>query len=549
MKKKLILIEIISLISTLFILFIISAIYIFNNNYTNAKKSLISYSNIICEVFNGNNFDETKKIIDKEKNIRLTIIDVFGNVIIDTKLESLENHLDREELEKVGEFISRYSKSLNKNMLYYVQIDDGYYIRLAIPINSLNTFTKNYIFFGLISIIIILAISIVITSILYKRTLKPINREINKLECILGNKQTENQDFEMLSSKINELNNVLNDKLILIASEQEKNNFLLDNMNQGLIILNDLGQIEIINSYALKLFNTNLKLVYKKSYLYVFRDIDVQELIKQTIINKTENQITFEMKNKKLLLYLSYNNENNQIILLIVDITLQENVNNMKREFFANASHELKSPLTSIIGYQQLINQGILTTKEEILDASSRTIKEALRMNKLIIEMLDLSRLENNVKSKMENVEVEKIINDLIEEFEQQIKNKKINVDIECEKTVLIANYSDIYKLIKNIIENAIIYNKDNGSIKIKLSNNVLTISDAGIGISNDDINHIFERFYRVDKARSKENSGTGLGLSIVKHICILYDYKINIDSNLGVGTKISIEFLPSLEC
>lgn len=547
MKKKIILIEIISLISTLFILFIISAIYIFNNNYTNAKKSLISYSNIVCEVFNGNNFAETKKIIDNENNIRLTIIDANGNVIIDTKLESLENHLDREELDKVGEFISRYSTSLNKNMLYYVQIDDGYYIRLAIPINSLNTFTKNYVFFGLIFIIIILAISIGITSILYKRTLKPINREINKLEYILGNKQTENQDFEMLSSKINELNNLLNDKLILIASEKEKNNFLLDNMNQGLIILNELGEIEIINNYALKLFNVALKLVYKKSYLYIFRDINVQELIKQTIINKTENQIIFEMKNKKLLLYLSYNNENNQIILLIVDITLQENVNNMKREFFANASHELKSPLTSIIGYQQLINQGILTTKEEILDASSRTIKEALRMNKLIIEMLDLSRLENNVKSKIENINVEKIINDCIEEFDQQIKNKKINVDIGCEKVVLIANYSDIYKLIKNIIENAIIYNKDNGSIKIKLSNNELTISDTGIGISNNDINHIFERFYRVDKARSKENSGTGLGLSIVKHICILYDYKINIDSDLGVGTKISIEFKKSV--
>lgn len=543
MKKKIILIEIISLIATLFILFVISAIYIFNNNYTSAKKSLISYSNIICEVFNGNNFSETKKIIDNENTIRLTIIDADGNVIIDTKLESLENHLDREELDKVGEFISRYSTSLNKNMLYYVQIDDGYYIRLSIPINSLNAFTKNYVFFGLISIIIILAISIGITTILYKKTLKPINKEINKLEYILGNKQTENQDFEMLSSKINELNNLLNDKLILIASEKEKNNFLLDNMNQGLIILNEFGKIEIINNYALKLFNVDLKLVYKKSYLYIFRDINVQELIKQTIINKTENQIIFEINNKKLLLYLSYNNENNQIILLIVDITLQENVNNMKREFFANASHELKSPLTSIIGYQQLINQGILTTKEEILDASSRTIKEALRMNKLIIEMLDLSRLENNIKSKIESVDVEKIINDLIEEFNQQIKNKKINIDIECENTILMANYSDIYKLIKNIIENAIIYNKDNGSIKIKLSNNKLTISDTGIGISNNDINHIFERFYRVDKARSKENSGTGLGLSIVKHICILYDYKINIDSDLGVGTKISIEF------
>ena len=218
-------------------------------------------------------------------------------------------------------------------------------------------------------------------------------------------------------------------------------------------------------------------------------------------------------------------------------------MNSLKREFFANASHELKSPLTSIIGYQQLIQQGILTTNEEIQDATLRTIKEAQRMNKLIIEMLDLSRLENNVQTILEDVNVSKIINDCIQELQQSIEKKKIQLITKLDDVTLVASQSDLYKLIKNILDNSIVYNNENGKIEINLSKNELIISDTGIGISKEDLDHIFERFYRVDKARSKESSGTGLGLSIVKHICLLYGYKIDVDSKLGKGTKITILF------
>ena len=228
----------------------------------------------------------------------------------------------------------------------------------------------------------------------------------------------------------------------------------------------------------------------------------------------------------------------------MVDITLQENMNSLKREFFANASHELKSPLTSIIGYQQLIQQGILTTKEEIQDATLRTIKEAQRMNKLIIEMLDLSRLENNVLTTIEDVNVSKIINDCLLEFKIAIDNKNIQVEKNLEDVILSASQSDLYKLIKNILDNSIAYNNDFGKIIITLNKDKLIISDTGIGISKKDLEHIFERFYRVDKARSKQNSGTGLGLSIVKHVCLSYGYKINVESVLGKGTTITILFL-----
>ena len=237
------------------------------------------------------------------------------------------------------------------------------------------------------------------------------------------------------------------------------------------------------------------------------------------------------------------NTWSNAVAILMVDITLQESMNSLKREFFANASHELKSPLTSIIGYQQLIQQGILTTNEEIQDATLRTIKEAQRMNKLIIEMLDLSRLENNVQTLIEKVSVNKIINDCLGELRPLIEKKNIDVITNLDDVLLLASQSDLYKLIKNIVDNAIIYNNENGKLTINLSKNKLIISDTGVGISKDDLEHVFERFYRVDKARSRKSSGTGLGLSIVKHICILYGYKISVESQVGKGTTFVIKF------
>ena len=550
MKRKILWIEIVSTILALLILFVVSSIYVNNQNHKTAEDELNSYSNIACEVFDGDNFDELKTIITSaSKEIRVTVIDTTGEVIIDSSLIEADNHLNREELQKLGECVTRYSDSLELNMMYLTKMDDGYYIRLALPVEALNTFINNYIVFGLITLLVVLSVSIVITSFLYNKTLKPIKYEINKLENVLGNELTNDTDFELLSSKINELTLLLNEKVTSLSNEKEKSKYILDNMNQGLVLLNDEGKIELINKYSLSLFNFEQDYILDKNYIYLFRDMLIQEKIENCIKNNQEEQLIFDLDGRKFLLYINMlktswsNATNSHVALLMVDVTLQENMNSLKREFFANASHELKSPLTSIIGYQQLIQQGILTTKEEIQDATLRTIKEAQRMNKLIIEMLDLSRLENNVQTILEDVNVSKVINDCLLELKPSIENKNIEVITNLNELNLVTSQSDLYKLIKNLVDNAIVYNDKNGKLLIELKKNKLTISDTGVGISKEDLEHIFDRFYRVDKARSKESSGTGLGLSIVKHICLLYGYKINVVSKIGKGTTFTILF------
>ena len=550
MKRKILWIEIVSTILALLILFVVSSIYVNNQNHKTAEDELNSYSNIACEVFDGDNFDELKTIITSaSKEIRVTVIDTTGEVIIDSSLIEADNHLNREELQKLGECVTRYSDSLELNMMYLAKMDDGYYIRLALPVEPLNTFINNYIVFGLITLLVVLSVSIVITSFLYNKTLKPIKYEINKLENVLGNELTNDTDFELLSSKINELTLLLNEKVTSLSNEKEKSKYILDNMNQGLVLLNDEGKIELINKYSLSLFNFEQDYILDKNYIYLFRDMLIQEKIENCIKNNQEEQLIFDLDGRKFLLYINMlktswsNATNSHVALLMVDVTLQENMNSLKREFFANASHELKSPLTSIIGYQQLIQQGILTTNEEIQDATLRTIKEAQRMNKLIIEMLDLSRLENNVQTILEDVNVSKVINDCLLELKPSIENKNIEVITNLNELNLVTSQSDLYKLIKNLVDNAIVYNDKNGKLLIELKKNKLTISDTGVGISKEDLEHIFDRFYRVDKARSKESSGTGLGLSIVKHICLLYGYKINVVSKIGKGTTFTILF------
>jgi two-component system phosphate regulon sensor histidine kinase PhoR len=228
---------------------------------------------------------------------------------------------------------------------------------------------------------------------------------------------------------------------------------------------------------------------------------------------------------------------------LMFDVTDSFNSSKMKRDFFANASHELKSPLTSILGYQEMIKDHIITTPEEFDDATEKTIKEAKRMRKIILNMLELSSLENENLRPIEQINVAKEISSILASLEIEINEKHIHLH-EAKDTLIIGiNSDDFDKLMRNLLENAIKYNKEGGDIFVKVDGQqkLIQIRDTGIGISEEDKTRIFERFYRVDKARSRENGGTGLGLAIVKYICNYYEYTIDVDSVLGQGTSFTL--------
>ncbi|WP_290773666.1 ATP-binding protein [Anaerofustis sp.] len=220
-----------------------------------------------------------------------------------------------------------------------------------------------------------------------------------------------------------------------------------------------------------------------------------------------------------------------------------------KKEFFANASHELKTPITSIRGFSELISSGLIDDKDKIIEYSKTIKKEAIRMDTLVEEILKLSSLEDIGEDDLplEEVNVSDIVKEAIEILDYKIIEKNIIIDLDLKDAIIMGRHEDILRAFTNIIENGIKYNKDNGKIYIDVKSikkkAVITIRDTGIGIKEEDLSHIFERFYRVDKSRNRKVEGSGLGLSIVKRIVMKYGGDIDVRSVYNAGTTFTLSF------
>lgn len=222
----------------------------------------------------------------------------------------------------------------------------------------------------------------------------------------------------------------------------------------------------------------------------------------------------------------------------------QRLLDKQKKQFTANVSHELKTPLTSIAGYAELIENGM--AKQEDIKPFAHTIrKQALRLVSLTEDIIQLSQLDENQADSIsfEEVDLSRVAERCAQSLEMNARAKNISISLDCEECYINGNESLIEELVYNLIDNAIRYNKDNGSIEIKVKNRVLSVSDTGIGIPQKYQSRIFERFFRVDKSRSKETGGTGLGLAIVKHIAEVHKAEISICSVEDTGTTITVEF------
>lgn len=552
MKKRLIISNVIVVFISLMAL-LVTVCFVTNNlNDKQNRNEIFNYLNIACNVFDGENFSETEKTLAMNNNqLRITIIDKEGNIVIDNFTAQNENHLSRPEIQHLGEVYYRYSDTLKLDMAYVAREDDGYYVRVAIPRDDLSSFVSTIILLGSISLIVILFIASSIIYLLSKNIYSPIVRELNKTRALIGEQEEiKGNDIEQISDDIMLINSSLREKIATIELENEKVDFILNHIQHGLVVIDSDGDIEMINDFAAKIFSFDIPQILGKNYLYLSTDKAISNSIENVLKNKKSEAFDLSKEGKTYLLTIDPINEKwisnlnkYALVMLIVDVTSKREIETLKSEFFANASHELKSPLTSIIGYQQLISEGIITEKDEILDAVKNTIREARRMNSLIVEMLDLSRLELKEKKELKNIDIVSKVEDILKENSLLIGEKKLNIVREYSPCTLLINEGDVEKLLSNLITNAIKYNNENGKIVLNFTNEHFKISDTGIGIPQDDLEKIFKRFYRVDKNKSKELGGTGLGLSIVKHVCKNYGFEIKVTSKLGQGSTFEIIF------
>ena len=483
---------------------------------------------------------------------RITWISKDGKVLFDNEVDAgkLENHLEREEVKQAiekGEGTSiRYSDTMLYKSLYSARLlNDGSIIRTSLSQSSIWAIAISMIQPLLIVILIMIILSFYLAYRISNRVVEPLN------EIDLDHPETF-ETYEELEPLMNRL--TYQQKQIHNKEEelkQKRNEFITatENLNEGLVLLNKDGVILSINDFACKLLNISSYAVGKDLLLFN-NSIEVQELLnKASAGNKTEMVVPIKDNDYEFYASPIVSKEKvNGIALLIIDISEKEKAEQMRKEFTANVSHELKTPLQNISGCAELLSNG-LVKEEDITKFSNQIYSESKRLMTLIDDIIKLSFLDedNNDSVDYKDVDVYKLCESVNNDLALVAKNCNVNLSLKGDHFITNSSSRLLYMVIYNLVDNAIKYNRPGGYVDVSVSNEgIIKVKDNGIGIPEESIDRIFERFYRVDKSHSKEVGGTGLGLSIVKHAVMTLGGEITVKSKLGEGSEFTI-VLPKL--
>lgn len=497
--------------------------------------------------------NEGQKYFDglESQDYRITWIGTDGSVLFDSASDAndMENHFEREEVKEAlsegyGES-SRYSSTLTERYLYSAKrLPDGTVIRLAVTQNSLLVLTLGM----LQPICVIFAVAIVLSAFLASRLSKKIVKPLNELNL---DKPLDNDGYDELSSLLRRID--MQQKEIRQQKEELKRKqsefeAVTGGMAEGIILLNQKGTILSINRAASKLLDTD-SFAVGEDILSVNRSLKLTELLHKAEDGKHAEAV-MEFGSGKYQLAASpvvTNNEVIGIVVLILDVTEKEKAEQMRREFTANVSHELKSPLHTISGCAELLSNGMVK-QENITDFSKRIYTETGRMIRLVEDIIKLSHLDEGADDmKREKTDLFALAGRVVTALIAEAQKVEVSLELSGESAVLCGIPQLLESIIYNLCDNAIKYNKKNGSVSVTVKNEgefvILTVSDTGIGIPKEHRERIFERFYRVDKSHSKEIGGTGLGLSIVKHAARLHNAEIELQSAVNGGTAVTVKF------
>lgn len=488
--------------------------------------------------------------LDSEE-LRITWIDKNGKVLFDNKTDasSMENHLEREEVRQAVENgygkSSRYSETLTEKSLYSAKkLSDGSVLRLSVSQYSVLT-----LFLGMLRPVLIIALlAVVLALLLAYRLSKNIVTPLNKLnlDSPLSNKVYE--ELSPLLKRMDAQQRQLKHQSEELKRKREEFETATENMSEGLIILNEKGVILSINRAAAKMLGLSEDSV-GKDFFSEKTSVNLKEPTQKALSGQnTEEVFALRDGNCQLLANpVSTDGKVTGAALLVLDVTEKERAEQMRREFTANVSHELKTPLQTISGYAELLANGMVADKDKTA-FSEKIYAEAQRMIRLIEDIIKLSNLdEGAVELTRETVDLYVTAENTVRSLLPAAKKANVTLSLNGENAEIYGIPQLLTAVVYNLCDNAIKYNKDGGTVFVNVKNNaeniILSVRDTGIGIPKEQQERIFERFYRVDKSHSKEVGGTGLGLSIVKHAAKLHDAKITLESEVGKGTEITVIF------
>ncbi|MBU5477989.1 PAS domain S-box protein [Eubacterium sp. MSJ-13] len=485
-----------------------------------------------------------------EKKYRITWVEADGTVRYDNKTDAskMENHADRKEIKDALKFgrgeSSRYSSTLTQKTIYYAKkINDGSVVRISV---SQDTVFK--LLFSMISAMVItIIIAVILSSILAREVSKKVVEPLNNLDFNEPLKNDAYGEIAPLLRHIEHQHRQIDEQLEELQKKKDEFQATIENMDEGLILLDAKNNIISINPAAKKIFGATDECL-GKDFLVVERNLSVGNTIKEAM-EKGKAEMILKRYGLDYQLGVSKIESAGKTlgaVLLAVDVTEKNNAERIRREFSANVSHELKTPLQSIIGSAELMENN-LVKEEDMPRFVGHIRKEAERLVKLVEDIIRLSWLDENRDMEMELVDLRDIADETKEALENTAKEKNVTINVSGENIKLHGVRSLLYEIVYNLCENGIKYNKEGGKVDITLSKeagkDILVVEDTGIGIKEEQQSRIFERFYRVDKSRSKETGGTGLGLSIVKHAAMYHNADVTLESTEGQGSKFTVIF------
>ena len=483
-------------------------------------------------------------------NTRLTIIDTDGDVLADSDEESIEeNHRGREEVREalsdgVG-YATRYSQTTHQNMLYVAVFNDDYIVRLSLPYDGIFDYLPVLIKPLGIGAVISLVIALILSKRFANTLTAPLQEITTQVMKMKDYRELEFDDykydeFNIIAYKLEEQAKTIHDTMKTLKEERIKINGILDQMKEGFILLDSNFDVLMVNRKAQKLYGNTIKLNRSiKDFIFDFKIINALDHL------STERQIV-EIEKEKEFYNCYVAKVDYGVTLLFVNVTEQHNSMKTRQEFFSNVSHELKTPITSIRGYSELLEAGVINDEGAKKKALDKIHDEVDNMSNLINDILMISRLENKDIDVIKHpVHLMPLVDEIVDTMQVEIDKRHLTVTKNVEDITYISNHQHMYQLLSNLITNAIKYNVENGSITIEAhqseTNIIIVVSDTGRGISKIDQGRVFERFFRCDQGRDKETGGTGLGLAIVKHIVQYYHGNIHLSSKLNEGTTFKI--------
>ena len=483
---------------------------------------------------------------------RITLIDSQGKVLYDSVADqsSMENHMEREEVkEALTEGIGKASRTS-----YTLAEDTRYYAKKTADGNIVRISTSHYSQLGLLldtfgMIIITVAVLIMLSVFISYRVARAIIKPINDIDLDNPDISENYEELGPLLHRIHQQNNRIKRQMEKLRKSREEFNIITKNMSEGLIIIDKDTEILTYNRSATEMLGGGDGRQIEGSVLKLNRSEPFRKAVSEALegnnsqVYLTEGEATYEIISNPV----REEEEVTGAILIVMDVTEREKGEKLRREFTSNVSHELKTPLTSIYGVSDMLASGMV--KDEDVAGFAGTIKEeSARLISLIDDIIKLSRLdESTVPQETEIIDVFGSARDVVSRRSGKASENDIELSFSGEPSEIKGVQHILDEIVYNICENAIKYNRPGGFVKVSVRNegseSLITVADNGIGIPKTDRERVFERFYRVDKSHSKQIGGTGLGLSIVKHGVIYLGGKINLESEEGVGTVITVGF------